>query len=289
MQIKRLFLLIDLILITIAVYLCVNGVYAFLASRLDTLPPAVEQQTFSVSKKTVKQPPLSDYQSISKRNLFHTKTDAETNGTPDVDSLMETKANLKLYGTWASGPENSYAIIENDKDHKQNVYKAGDMVDADVKLRLIKKDCVVLSVSGQDEILTLQDRIASTSSSKTSTIRTTSTVSSSDTTARTTKIRLSRTQVDSAMENLTELAGQVTITPYDSDGVQGMKLSNIKANSIFRRMGLRNGDILTAVDGQALTSVDQAYKLYEDLKSSDSASVQIIRRNKTRNYEYTIK
>ena len=288
MQIKRLFLLIDLILITIAVYLCVNGIYAFLASRLDTMPPAAQQQSFPVSDKTVKQPSLSDYQSISKRNLFHTKTDAEINGTPDVDSLQETKADLKLYGTWASSPEYSYAIIENDKDHKQNVYKIGDMVDTDVKLRLIQKDRVVLSVSGQDEVLTLQDRLAAASTSKTSTTRTTSTVSSG-TSVRTSTIRLSRKQVDSALENLTELAGQITITPYDSDGVQGMKLSNIQANSIFRRMGLRNGDILTAVDGKALTSVDQAYKLYDDLKSSDTANVQVIRRNTTRNYTYTIK
>jgi general secretion pathway protein C len=54
-------------------------------------------------------------------------------------------------------------------------------------------------------------------------------------------------------------------------------------------MGLRNGDVLVAVDGQALTSVDQAYKLYEDLKTSDTASVQINRRGRSTNIEYRIR
>lgn len=287
MPIKRLFPFIDLFLIAIAVYIAVNGTYAFLTSRLDILPPSSEVRSVAPSDSSVDLPPLSDYQIIDKRNLFHTKTDTETETKPVIDSLEETKADLKLWGTIAGDSENSYAIIENLKDKTQNPYKQGDMVQTSVKVKLIMTDRVVLSVSGQDEVLTLQD---STTSSTTSSTRSSSTSSSSTTTSvQTSRIRLSRSQVNSALENITDLVSQITVTPYNKDGQEGMKLSNIKANSIFRRMGLRNGDILTAVDGQPLTSVDQAYKLYEDLKSSDTASVQIIRRNKTRNYQYTIK
>jgi general secretion pathway protein C len=96
--------------------------------------------------------------------------------------------------------------------------------------------------------------------------------------------------VDSAMNNITELMGQINIQPHSENGQSdGMILSNIKPNSIFRRMGLRNGDILTAIDGRPITTVDQALKLYEDLKSSDSANVEIKRRGRPTAIEYSIR
>jgi general secretion pathway protein C len=91
------------------------------------------------------------------------------------------------------------------------------------------------------------------------------------------------------MENITELATQIRIEPYSEDGVEGLSLSNIKPNSIFRRMGLRNGDVLVAVDGQSLTSVDQAMKLYEDLKTSDTANLEINRKSRSINFQYKIR
>ena len=100
---------------------------------------------------------------------------------------------------------------------------------------------------------------------------------------------LPRSQVDGAMENLPDLMEQIRIQPYSENGVEGLALSNIRPNSIFRRMGLRNGDILIAVDGQSLTSVDQALKLYEDLRSSDTANVEINRRSRSIKFQYQIR
>ena len=92
------------------------------------------------------------------------------------------------------------------------------------------------------------------------------------------------------MNNLNELMGQINIQPHEEDGqADGMILSNIKPNSIFRRMGLRNGDILTAIDGRPITTVDGALKLYEDLKSSDAANVEIKRKGRPTTIEYSIR
>jgi general secretion pathway protein C len=84
---------------------------------------------------------------------------------------------------------------------------------------------------------------------------------------------------------------QVKITPkMGEDGEQeGLSMSNIKPNSIFRRMGLRNGDVLQSVDGQQIQSVDDALKLYDSLKSADKVSVQIQRRGTERTIEYNIR
>lgn len=69
----------------------------------------------------------------------------------------------------------------------------------------------------------------------------------------------------------------------------GLAVSNIQPNSIFRRMGLRNGDILVGVDGQNFKSVDDALRLYDNLKTSDNVSVQIKRRGRLRTIDYNVR
>ena len=54
-------------------------------------------------------------------------------------------------------------------------------------------------------------------------------------------------------------------------------------------MGLRNGDVLRSVDGQEIRSVDDALRLYENLKNSDSVTVELERRGRNRTINYNIR
>ena len=53
-------------------------------------------------------------------------------------------------------------------------------------------------------------------------------------------------------------------------------------------MGLKNGDILTGVNGEAIQSVDQALSFYNDLKSAGDVKLEIKRRGQPHIIEYTI-
>jgi bla regulator protein BlaR1 len=107
--------------------------------------------------------------------------------------------------------------------------------------------------------------------------------------SRTSRITLSRQQFNSAMENLATVRTQITLTPYSEDDMVGMKISDVNDDSLIRRMGIRNDDILTAVDGKPLATIDQFYDFFENLQSSDAASLEIIRKGVVRNYEYRIR
>jgi general secretion pathway protein C len=65
-------------------------------------------------------------------------------------------------------------------------------------------------------------------------------------------------------------------------------LSQVRPNSFFSKMGLRNGDIIQGVDGEPITSPDDIMDLYEELKEGSSVSLQIGRRgrNKTLTYQF---
>ena len=91
--------------------------------------------------------------------------------------------------------------------------------------------------------------------------------------------------IDEAIQDVSKLMTEIKIQPNEA----GLSLSEIKPNSIFRRMGLRNGDVLKSVDGQEIRSVDDALKLYESLKSADNVSVVLQRRGTERTINYNIR
>jgi general secretion pathway protein C len=54
-------------------------------------------------------------------------------------------------------------------------------------------------------------------------------------------------------------------------------------------MGLRNGDIISGVDGTEISSVDDALRLVDSLKSASTLSLQLKRRGREKNIEYRIR
>ncbi len=102
-------------------------------------------------------------------------------------------------------------------------------------------------------------------------------------------ITVARSQIDNAIQNINDLMRQAKIRPHFLNGQpDGLFISNIQHGSIFARLGLRNGDILAGVNGKNIQSVDDALKLYQDLKLSSNVAVQIKRKGKVLSIGYHI-
>lgn len=100
--------------------------------------------------------PLSYYDLIAKRNLFNAGEKTETEVTKlDLDALKQTALKLKLWGTVTGSKEKAYAVIEDMKERRQNLYRLGDSVQ-NATVKLILREKVVLNLNGKDEILTME-------------------------------------------------------------------------------------------------------------------------------------
>ena len=97
-------------------------------------------------------------------------------------------------------------------------------------------------------------------------------------------ITLGRATVDNAVKDINNLMKQVKIRPHPD----GLSLSGIVRNSIFSKMGLKNGDVIVGLDGRDIQSVDDALELYDNLRSSSNVSVRIKRRGRYENIDYNI-
>jgi general secretion pathway protein C len=284
MSIQRAILLINLALITLGAY-CGAGLFYqiwTLQNQSAAIEPASEVQPSGDIAASAK--PYSVYRTILQRNLFKTQKAQETGSQQaqiNLDDMEETKLQLKLWGTVTGSAQQSYAVIEDTQKREQNLYRVGDSVqDATVKAILRAK--VVLTVNGQDEVLAMEDMQEGAPSRS---IASREAPSPATQTTRAQRVSLRRSMIDQAIQDVGQLATEIRIQPSE----EGLSLSNIKPNSIFRRMGLRNGDVLKSVDGQQIRSVDDALRLYESLKKSDSVTVELQRRGGNRTINYNIR
>jgi len=88
--------------------------------------------------------------------------------------------------------------------------------------------------------------------------------------------------VEQLMANPAQLARQARIVPSQRNGeTQGFKFYGIRRDSLPRMLGLKNGDMLTSVNGEELRSVDQAMGLVLKLRRASNLSVTLVRKGET--------
>jgi len=256
---NKYFTISNILLITIAVYFSISAFYKITTYQLDPVTPPITADTKQVSSLEDEAfHPLSYYKVIVERNLFNTLKDGASQPIPiKIETLKQTELNLKLWGTVTGLAGQPYAVIEEAKGRQQNLYRKGDTVQ-NATVKMILREKVILSVNGQDEVLEME-QVRSVAGGR----KPPKTVSKS----HRRKITLKRSQIESSVKNVNSLMEQVKIRPYHENGkAAGMIISNIKPRSIFRKMGLRSGDIITGVNGKNIVSVDDALNIYENLK-----------------------
>lgn len=284
-------MIVNVLLITAGVYFGVNAFYSIGVAWLGPgeKPPAVS------SKVTPKQPddhpPLSRYRAITRRNLFNTSPDiAAPIKAINVDNLKETDLKLKLWGTVTGQDRKAYAVIEDTKTRQQQLYRIGDNIqDATVKLILRQK--VVLNVGDRDEILGMEEIGAAKGGRESPRVarREAAAPPKMPVSSYPRQLTLKSDQIESALENLDQLMESAQIRPHIEEGrPSGISITGIKPNTIFRRMRLRNGDIITGVNGSPIETVDDAMRIFGDLTSASEMQVEIKRRGRKRILNYKI-
>lgn len=96
--------------------------------------------------------------------------------------------------------------------------------------------------------------------------------------------------VEKLLANPAKLTRQARIVPAVRDGeTKGYKFYGIRSGSLPKLLGMKNGDLLTSVNGHQLESLDQAMGLYTKLRRASHLSVTIERGGKAIQKEIEIK
>jgi general secretion pathway protein C len=92
-------------------------------------------------------------------------------------------------------------------------------------------------------------------------------------------VEVPREVVDAVLANPMAYSKGARVVPSIKDGKpNGMKLYAIRPNSLYAKLGLKNGDTLKTINGFDMTSADRALEVYTKLRDATSLELEIDRR-----------
>lgn len=289
MMTKTYYAIFNFIALAAIIFLAVDSLYGVVMLNLGTGITSDISIKQGTKKQDIKKVPLSSYGIIADRNLFSKVEVAPEPEDSVIDDLDETSLNIALMGTIFGDQETSAAIIEDKTKRSQGLYMVGDLIQNAV-VRKILRGKVILRVGIDDEILTMdeppKDGSPVTGSAPTGrTAPPPPTASAGSIPERT--ITMRREDIDNSLANINELMTQAAVSPHFTNGrADGLAITRVQAGSIFRRMDLRSGDIVTGVSGKDIQTPEDLIGLYNDLLSQDEVEVKILRRGGERIHKY---
>ena len=270
----------NILLLGLIGYFWVSTLGNLLEARREPLliPQAVSAEINSKPDATVR--PLADYSIIYERNLFGAsqgQVTAREEGISVEDiPIAEKSLGLKLVGT-AAGDDSatSFAIIDSKTTGRQELYLEGDKA-GDVLIKKILRNQVIVDAGRGDQVLTLELEESGKKIDLALASRPPVDFEPGSTRRIHQNFLLSRQEVQSSLGNIVQLFQQSGISPYfEGDQSAGFTISNVSSESVFAKIGLRSGDAILAVNGEAITGPQQAGQFFQRLKDGGDVIIKV--------------
>ena len=268
----------SLLVLGLVGYFCISAVLELLqAGREPVLAQqAAPAEATSKGEATVR--PLEDYNIISERNLFggskgQTPVPQEQVSLEDVPTA-DKSLGLKLVGTVAGDDAaTSFAIIDNIKTRKQELYHEGDKA-GEVLIKKILRNKVIVDAGRGEELLALEleetGRKIEFSPAPQSAVRERGPASREET------FQFDRAEVEASLQNVDQVIKGLNISPYTRGGKPyGFRIGKLPAESILIAMGLRSGDLIIGVNDQPITGPEEAAEFFEKLKQGGDVTIKV--------------
>ena len=223
------------------------------------------------------------------------------NKLPDAPPpLQRTSLNLKLlaimFAPPPADPKWSVAIIRDNDAKSAGPYNVGSKL-RDATIEDIEEEKVYLDFgNGKHEYLDLLDRPAPAANpaapvaSNTPVDPLTAELDKGIKKLGEHNYEVQRGTVDALLGNMGALAKGARIVPETKDGKPaGFRLFSIRPDGPFAKIGLQNGDVVSAINGLEMNSPDQALLAYTKLKTANHLSVAIERNGQKITKDYNIR
>lgn len=259
------------ILLTASCFVVAQIVTQIGAEALE--PPPVDTETTRIERPV--DVSAATPSAILARNLFGAQLagDAQVEIEQSDEPLSATKLPLKLLGTIAGTVEGrSRAAIENEKTRGHIVVAVGDRLEdfKRVSVTAIERSRVILNNAGKPEELALHEDMPPRPTPRKKPAR---------------QAKRARPTKDTLNDRLKALSGNdgngiadilssARIVPeYENGEMLGMKVDAIKSDSLFEKVGLQNGDIITEVNGIVVDRVEATSAIFDELSTADALNI----------------
>ena len=297
-------------------------------SLVKHTPPAPPERVRKEAPEAREKKPLSAFQAIFDNNIFGAKRSEQRPAVATASvAMFATPApapaqeslplNLSLSGTFVMG-KNSVAFVVASNPRTERVYRLRDCLPRDFEPpplecgpgqgRLVKIGGKSITVEFNQKryllkLMAGENGFAKGPGAGTPTVRLSTNrpppkadvrqpaavFTVTQRSERRQEIHVPSAEVKKAFENFTGILNQARAVPYLVDGKpKGFQMRKIQPGSIFQKLGLLDGDIITAVNGESLTTADQALRLFPLFRNQRNIVLEVERKGAPFQLAYTI-
>ena len=100
---------------------------------------------------------------------------------------------------------------------------------------------------------------------------------------------VSRDYLNSYIKDIDKVWKNIEISELkNGDNLDGFKINNINKDSVFAKIGLKEGDIIKMVNNSVLSSYADALKVYGNMENTRYINMQVLRNNEVVELNYEI-
>jgi len=238
-------------------------------------------------------------ETVMRRNLFDSSKVGVVAGVGGPAAAgagagdVETDLKLTLLGTIvATNPDHSSALIKDDSPTAQALgYGLNDQVLGAMVVVIEDRRVKLKRTDGREEWLTMEDEEAPTRTATAGSPTPAGPTTEGIEQAGENQWTVSREILDEHLQDLEGLSrmGRALLHRGSDGQFDGYRLSAIRRGSLPDQLGIRNGDVIHAVNGMELSSVQGAMEAYSTLQNEAGFSFEVSRRGQTMTLEYDVR
>ena len=264
----------------------VNGVlalaigYSLAVIALEALPrvaPSNPAESTRQQSAARSETPQQIAAQIARAHLLGKATvESAPKAEPVTGPIEDTRLNLTLHGVLAyTPPENALAIISSG-GRNEKVFAIGDKVVGNATLSEVHPDKVIIRRAGKNEALRLPEQVAAlntvNNAPEANTQANQSAGGSIDLPTNPRELR------DKLVKEPSIMADLVIMRPYKRNGqLIGFRIQPKKDPALLRNFGIEPGDVITSVNGIALTSNREGITALGKLRKATQVDLMVLR------------
>ena len=235
---------------------------------------------------------VGDYSLLVTQNIFGVTAEldveektSEVGKLDNVVVLAGKELSLELVGTVCGNTDVSRAIIFNTKNKQLGIYKTGQDI-AGAIVKSIHEDAVILLLNGQRKMLMI-NRVGE--NNNTQALLSPVVGEAGKVVRPVLPAEKSPGENPTKITQLELILNDSAIEPYLVDGlVEGLRITDLDKIPMAKTFGLKNGDVISRVNGHLLTGKQKAFQVFKKAKSQTSMNLELLRDGETKELSFDL-
>ena len=215
-----------------------------------------------------------------KYNFYSSSKDANGNIYTQENSktAVQTLSKYNLKAVYYTSINSGWIVIEENTGTNSHILSCGEKIDGYVLSKLFK-NYVFFEKDKKEYKLEIKDKEPSAYDLGTK----------EDVVSKNNGAVVNRDYLNTYITNVEKVWSNIAISEIkNGEVINGFKIDRINKDSVFAKLGLKEGDIIKSVNNSVLNSYAEAFKIYNNIGNTNYINMEILRNNEVMELNYEI-